>query len=240
MTAPFKIRIFKTGKLEIGELNPSMRSDMTSRREAKASKTERQFSSFDANEALKELQVEVLYRWEIDFRSFQPSSFFPERLRRLENFDLTFSERAKELRIDAFCEEGIEKHQRLKIWKAASLKSDDLAGTVDYLIAARKAYLADPLLCIAEAKKDDFEKGLAQCLVAMKACRWNNAQAGKEIDVFGIVTNGEGWKFYKLTIDGQVFETLLYSIVNQDSILGILEYVFARCEENLNSQTNHA
>jgi len=203
-------------------------------------KAKRQFSSFDANEALKMLQVEELVPWEIEFRPFEPSPFFSERLRRLENFDRTVSARAKEMLIDALCEEVIEKHQRLKIWKAAPLKSEDLTGTVDYLIAAKRAYLAGPLLCVVEAKRDDFEKGLAQCLVEMKACRWNNTQAGKQIEVFGIVTNGEGWKFYKLTIDGQVFETLLYSIANRDSVLGILDYVFARCEENLDSPTNRA
>jgi len=213
---------------------------MTAGREAKAMKAKRKFSSFDANEALKMLQVEELVPWEIEFRSFQPSPFFPERLRRLENFDLSFSERAKELLIDALCEEVIEQHQSLKIWKAALLQSDDLTGTVDYVVAAKRAYLAGPLLCVVEAKKDDFEKGLAQCLVEMKACRWNNAQAGKEIEVFGIVTNGEGWKFYKLTIDGQVFETLLYSIANRDSVLGIRDYVFAKCEENLGSPINRA
>lgn len=197
----------------------------------KTKKIRKNFSSFSANEALQELQVNELIRWEMNFPPYQPSSFLPERLRRLENFDLTFSERAKELLIDAFCEEVIERHPNLKIWKAATLQSDDLIGQVDYSIAPRKAYLTTPLLCVVEAKKDDFEKGLAQCLVEMKACRWNNEQAGNQLDVFGIVTNGEVWKFYKLTVEGQVFETLPYSLADRDKVLGLLEQVFTRCEE---------
>lgn len=198
----------------------------------KAKKTRKNFSSFDANQALQELHVTELLRWKLTIKPYQPSKFLPERLRRLENFDLTFSERAKELLIDAFCEEVIENHPRLKIWKAAPLQSDDLTGQVDYLIAPKRAYLATPLLCVVEAKKDDFEKGLAQCLVEMKACRWNNEQAGNKIDVYGIVTNGEVWKFYKLTVDGQVYESLPYSLADRDKILGILELVFTKCEEN--------
>ena len=147
----------------------------------KTKKIRKNFSSFSANEALQELQVNELIRWEMNFPPYQPSSFLPERLRRLENFDLTFSERAKELLIDAFCEEVIERHPNLKIWKAATLQSDDLIGQVDYLIAPRKAYLTTPLLCVVEAKKDDFKKGLAQCLVEMKACRWNNDQDRKSV-----------------------------------------------------------
>lgn len=206
----------------------------------KAKKIKKNFSSFNANEALQELQVNELIRWEIDFQPYQPSPFLPERLRRLENFDLTFSERAKELLIDAFCEEVVEKHPHLKIWKAAPLQSDDLIGQVDYLIAPKRAYLSTPLLCVVEAKKDDFEKGLAQCLVEMKACRWNNEQAGNQLDVYGIVTNGEVWKFYKLTIEGQVFETLPYSLGDRDKILGMLEQVFTKCEESLSTLSARA
>jgi hypothetical protein len=199
----------------------------------KPKKLKKNFSSFNANEALRELQVNELIRWEIEFLPYEPSSFLPERLRRLENFDLTFSERAKELLIDAFCEEVVEKHPHLKIWKSAPLQSDELTGQVDYLIAPKRAYLSTPLLCVVEAKKDDFEKGLAQCLVEMKACRWNNDQVNNQIDVYGIVTNGEVWKFYKLDVAGQVFETLPYSIGDRDKILGILEQVFTKCEESL-------
>ena len=206
----------------------------------KAKKIKKNFSSFNANEALQELQVNELIRWEIGFQPYQSSPFLPERLRRLENFDLTFSERAKELLIDAFCEEVVEKHSHLKIWKAAPLHSDELTGQVDYLIAPKRAYLSTPLLCVVEAKKDDFEKGLAQCLVEMKACRWNNEQAGNQIDVYGIVTNGEVWKFYKLSIEGQVFETLPYSLGDRDKILGILEQVFTKCEESLSKLSTRA
>ncbi|CAK0741501.1 conserved hypothetical protein [Gammaproteobacteria bacterium] len=198
-------------------------------------KIRKNFSSFNANEALQALQINELFRWEIEIeiKPYKPSHFLAERLRRLENFDLIFSERAKELLIDALCEEVIEKHHYLKIWKAAPLHSDEYKGQVDYLIAPRKAYLSTPLLCVVEAKKDDFEQGLAQCLVEMKACQWNNEQAGSRITVYAIVTNGEVWKFYQLTIEGQVFATLPYSLADRNKILAILEQIFTQCENNL-------
>ena len=199
----------------------------------KPKKIRKNFSSFTANEALRTFQVSELIRWEISLPPYQPSPFLSERLRRLENFDLTFSERAKELIIDAFCEEVIDKFPRIKIWKAAALQSDEFIGQVDYLIAPRKAYLTTPLLCVAEAKKDDFEQGLAQCLVEMKACQWNNEQSSKRIDVYGIVTSGEVWKFYRLSLEGQVFESLAHSLGDRDGILSFLEHVFSKCEENL-------
>jgi hypothetical protein len=51
--------------------------------------------------------------------------------------------------------------------------------------------------------------------------------------VFGIVTNGEGWKFYRLFLTGEVEETDLYSIQNLGAVLGVLRFVFERCQQNL-------
>jgi len=107
------------------------------------------------------------------------------------------------------------------------LESDTLTGNVDYLIAENRSYIEAPLVCIIEAKKDNFEQGLAQCLVEMQACQWNNQQLGKVIDVLGIVTNGEGWKFYKLTTDDVVYETLLYSLSDVEAVLGLLHICFS-------------
>jgi hypothetical protein len=42
------------------------------------------------------------------------------------------------------------------------LSTDTLTGKADYVMAPHRAYLETPLLCVAEAKKDDFERGAAQ------------------------------------------------------------------------------
>jgi len=48
--------------------------------------TRRNFSSFDANEALKKLRVEQLLRWEIDFDPIMSTPFFQQRMQRLRRF----------------------------------------------------------------------------------------------------------------------------------------------------------
>ena len=58
-------------------------------------------------------------------------------------------------------------------------------------------------------------------------------QANHSIDVMGIVTNGEGWKFYKLILEADVYETPTYSIGDLNLLLGRLHYVFQACERNL-------
>lgn len=192
------------------------------------------FSSFKKIEAFKLLGLTDLLPWSIEAGPIAPSAFFQERLARLRrHFDLESGEEAKKLLIDAICDEALEGIEHIKVWKAASLEGETTIGVADYLIAEQKRYLEAPFACIVEAKKDDFEQGLAQCLVEIDACRWSNQQIGRHIEIFGIVTNGEGWKFYKLATDGLVYETLLYSLQNLETLLGTQRYIFQQCERNL-------
>jgi hypothetical protein len=198
-------------------------------------KQKRNFSSFNKKEAFKQLNLTDLLPWTIALHPVQPSSFFEQRLTRLRrHFDLESYEESKKLLIDAICEEGMENFDRLKIWKGAKLESDTTIGNVDYLIAEQKRYLEAPLLCIIdEAKEDDFKQGLAQCLVEMQACQWQNLQIGKTIDALGIVTNGTTWQFYKLIPSGKVYETLPYGLNDLPAILGALNAIFQQCEQSL-------
>jgi hypothetical protein len=200
------------------------------------------FSSFTYKEAFKQLGLNELQRWQIEAEPLPISDFFRQRLERLQRFDLESLEVSKTLLIDAICEEGLEGfdsrgerlHQRLKVWKGAYLEGEKTCGNADYLIAERRGYLEAPYVCVIEAKKDDFEQGAAQCLVEMQACQWVNQQLGREIAIYGIVTNGEGWKFYRLQIDGTVSESLLHGIGEMSILLGLLRVFFGLCEQNLN------
>jgi hypothetical protein len=199
----------------------------------KATKKRRNFSSFTLAEAFKQLGVQQLLDWPLTAEPVTPSPFFHEQMQRLKQFDLHGSESAKALLIDAVYEEVIPQHAQLKIWKEAPLTSDQLGGVVDYLIAPNRRYLEAPLLCVTEAKKDDFEQGLTQCLVAMQACQWNNAQLGKQLDIFGVVTNGDTWRFYKLTTEGQVLESLPHALGELEKLLGLLHVILSACEAQL-------
>ncbi|MEB3214379.1 MAG: hypothetical protein VKL39_23730 [Leptolyngbyaceae bacterium] len=191
------------------------------------------FSSFSYKDAFKHLGITELTRWQLTAEPIPLSDFFQQRLERLQRFDLESLEVSKTLLIDAICEEGLEGFDRLKVWKGAYLEGETVCGNVDYLIAERQAYLEAPLACVIEAKKDNFEQGTAQCLVEMKTCYWVNRQMGQTIDIYGIVTNGEGWKFYRLSHTGNVWESLLHGIGEMSTLLGLLRAFFHLCEQNL-------
>lgn len=191
------------------------------------------FSSFSYKAAFKQLKITELQRWTLAATPVPISDFFRQRLERLQRFDLESLEVSKTLLVDAICEEGLEGFDRLKVWKGAYLEGETVCGNVDYLIAERRAYLEAPFACVIEAKKDDFEQGAAQCLVEMQACQWVNQQLGQRMEIYGIVTNGEGWKFYKLTVGGEVHESLLHGIGEMSILLGLLRAFFQLCEGNL-------
>ena len=191
------------------------------------------FSSIDVAKAMQRLNLSELTEWKINFVPIPPSELFQLNMERLKTFDTTSTERAKELIIDEIFKESLVNFSKLRAWKSAPLSTDELTGAADYLLAKRQRFVQTPLLCVAEAKRDDFEKGLGQCLAEMEACRWQNQQGGKLIDIYGIVTNGTGWVFYKLAKTGEVFETVPYSIANIEDVLGILNNIFGECEKNL-------
>jgi len=193
------------------------------------------FSKFTLDEAYKQLNLKRLAAWEIAFTPIKPTAAFQLHWERLQLFDLERSEESKKLLIDAILIEAIQSFPELKIWKGANLESETAHGAADYLVTENCGYFEAPFLCVVEAKKDDFEQGLAQCLVEMQACQWSNNKIDRAMDVFGIVTNGGTWQFYQLPLSGTVGETLPYAISDLDAILGQLNALFQAVRESLMS-----
>ena len=76
-----------------------------------------------------------------------------------------------------------------------------LVGECDFILAASPSFpiLHSPLVTIVEAKKNDIEVGLGQCVAEMVGARFFNERAGNSVSlIFGCVTTGETWQFLKL------------------------------------------
>lgn len=178
---------------------------------------------------------ESILRWQLNTIPRPPSETLIEILRRFDSFDLQLSEPAKTLLVDALFVEVVPLHPNLKVWKEATLTTDIMTGVADYLIAPKRAYMATPLLCVAEAKKDDFARGQVQCLAEMIACKWHDRQRGLDIEIYGIVSNGQGWQFYKLAKNDEVFGSELYTMGDLPELLGALDYICGECAKNVSS-----
>lgn len=100
-----------------------------------------------------------------------------------------------------------------------------LNGFCDFLISRsrQQSFIKSPVVAIVEAKNDNLKSGYAQCMAEMVAARIFNEREGKEIhNIFGAVTNGNQWKFLKLTNDVVYIDLSDYYIINAAKIMGIL------------------
>lgn len=137
-------------------------------------------------------------------------------------------------------QEAWKQNRKLKLWSHRALNYDDvLFGEPDYFLSiwpqgVSSTSLTTPLLAVAEAKRDDFDKGWGQCLAEMIACQKLNRD--ETIPIYGIVTNGLLWQFGQLIGKHFTLHLLSYGISEPNKILGILNYIFAECEKQAGAE----
>jgi hypothetical protein len=100
-----------------------------------------------------------------------------------------------------------------------------LNGNCDFMISRSPELLVltAPVIIIVEAKKENINGGLGQCVAEMLAARIFNEREGNQIaTIYGCVTSGTNWRFLKLK--EQVIEIDLseYYLRDVNKILGIL------------------
>ena len=100
-----------------------------------------------------------------------------------------------------------------------------LSGFCDFIISrsTQQLFIQLPAIAIVEAKNDNIQSGLGQCIAEMVAAQLFNQQKGNEIEtIYGSVTTGTNWKFLRLS--GQIIEIDLneYFINDLGKIIGIL------------------
>lgn len=100
-----------------------------------------------------------------------------------------------------------------------------LNGFCDFLVSRdrQQSFIKSPVIALVEAKNDNLKSGYAQCMAEMVAARIFNERNGKEMEnIFGVVTNGNQWKFLKLNRDVVYIDLSDYYIINPEKIMGIL------------------
>ena len=193
----------------------------------------RKFSDMKLADAMPLLGTRTILAWTLNAPLRPPSEWLLQTLQRFRRFDMVGTEAAKLLLVDALLAEIVPDYGQLKVWKGEALESATLSGFADYLLTPDYAYMDTPLLCAAEAKKDNFDKGRAQCLAELAACREKNLAADYDLDLFGFVSNGQTWLFYMLTTASEIYETSEYSLENLPRLLGALDYVCAECAKRV-------
>jgi hypothetical protein len=166
-----------------------------------------------------------------------PAPFLSEFEFNRENIDVFTSEASRtDLVITPILREVYKRyHDQYSFWIQKTISyNDKLNGTPDYIIATRsalgKTVLELPLVMVVEAKKNDFEQGWGQCLAELIAAQRINGNAS--VPVYGIVTDGELWKFGKLA--GDTFSSNIegYTVGNLGMLFGALNFIFQAVSRN--------
>ena len=199
--------------------------------------------AFSDYKTISQVQKEFGIRYrEEDFIIAQsikpPESFLKELQFSLKNMDVYSSEASRtELVISPILRELYKSYyDKYSFWIQKPIAyNEKLSGIPDYLIATKsalgKTVLESPLVVIVEAKKNDFEQGWGQCLVELVAAQKINDDG--DFPVYGIVTDGELWKFGKLMADSFVRNIEGYTITNIAKLFGAIDFVLRSAAENI-------
>ena len=103
-------------------------------------------------------------------------------------------------------------------------RANGLAGEIDFLISRSlsRSIITAPVVAVAEAKRDDFTKGSAQCIGQMIGARLFNQRHNQEMEVFGVITNGTIWEFARFAREDLVEVSGDFTIQDPEKIMGLL------------------
>ncbi|MGL5063042.1 MAG: hypothetical protein ACRC62_23945 [Microcoleus sp.] len=100
-----------------------------------------------------------------------------------------------------------------------------LNGSCDFLISnsAELLLVSAPVILIVEAKKENINAGLGQCVAEMLAAQIFNERENNDIStIYGAVTTGTNWRFLRLRSQTIEIELSEYYLRDLNKILGIL------------------
>jgi hypothetical protein len=104
-----------------------------------------------------------------------------------------------------------------------------LVGECDFILALTSPVprLKAPLITILEAKKGDIEAGLGQCIAQAVAARIFNERAGEPVrPVFGCVTSGNDWQFFRLDGSDITLDRKLWYLDQVGGILAMFRAIY--------------
>lgn len=131
-----------------------------------------------------------------------------------------------------------ERHQ-LPVWSHVKFDvsiEEGLAGIPDFILApVSKTGLnfTNPIVCVAEVKKENFDEGWTQALCEMIAAQKFNEKNKKTI--YGIATSGEIWKFGKLNENKFIIDPKAYSAtMDIQRLFNVLNWFIGESKKSLN------
>ena len=110
---------------------------------------------------------------------------------------------------------------------------NDLNGECDFLISFHPSYVVQaPIFSLVEAKNDNIELGLGQCVAQMLGARLFNLKEDHPIPIiYGCVTTGSEWQFLTLQDHFVNIDTQRYYLNQPGELIGVFDLIVERMKE---------
>ncbi len=163
--------------------------------------------------------------WENPFEKCLPSNWLNESLEKIKKFGKMSNEFSTRTVIDQILYDVLEYAKKYQLWYELDVDIGEIGGRIDYVIA--KSTVGDepekPYIVAVEAKHAKFKvKDINKLKGEIFACLKANND-GKS--VYGILTNGDIWQFFKL--DGELKLTRSETYWRGDHLNKILGIIYA-------------
>lgn len=162
----------------------------------------------------------------------KPSSWLLETLARYQPLAFTSEKSRSEFIIAPILSEARETFlDTFSIYSGQRLDTDaslGLTGECDFIFAKSPPvfFLRAPIVSVVEAKKQDLEVGLGQCVAQLLAAQQFNQKHNSEFPVlYGCVTTGEIWQFLKLEGTNLTLDTERYTLDTLSELLGVFKQI---------------
>ncbi|UXE63406.1 MAG: hypothetical protein KA717_12695 [Woronichinia naegeliana WA131] len=164
------------------------------------------YSDFSLSSVRKIFQLKLIEKADlfVDCSELQPSSLLSEILK--ENLSLALASNTEKSRSEMLIAPILidlsrQCFNRIGIFSGVNFSVDTsqgLNGNCDFLISYSENLLliTAPIITLVEAKKEDLNGGLGQCIAEMIAAQYFNQREENEIkEIYGVVTS---WHWYRL------------------------------------------
>ena len=198
------------------------------------------FSSYSIKAVKETFQLEI--RRNLLFENLavvEPGALLLENLERSKLVSLRTEKALSELVIAPVLMEIVYRNRELiTLFSGESLDVDrdrGLIGEYDFALSLNPdTYLLEaPIFALVEAKKQDIEARIPQCIAQMVGADiWNNREGHPLDAVFGCVTTGNEWLFLKLQGNQIFINNTSYFIDNVPVLLGALQSVVNHFRKN--------
>ncbi len=176
-----------------------------------------------------EIQKQTLFS---DIQAIEQSAWLQETLNLAKIIPVNSEKAKSELIIMPILVEITKRNlDKISLYSGILLNADSkqgLNGECDFIFSNKphSYFLQSPIFALVEAKNDNIDYGLAQCIAQMLGAMIFNQKHDITIpSIYGCVTNSDVWQFLKLENNQIFMDDKRYYLDNVSNLLGIFQHI---------------